>query len=266
MTLQERETLTRKLQGGQHLYVPICTATRLPFVVCDEETFNDQVHLFMETGTLAEFLEPYKEEKYEFTTTELAPQQRLRFLLNLYSIGVNAIVLHDGAEEPQEAELKEIVNMVDYSKMPESERPLINAELQLSAIYFLQELRRPVEKRDVEKLVELEEEMCVNLMRSSYLMPIDIIEEDTADGRKRVAGIRFPYLKNHNDQLIQPIFTDGAELQKFIKDPKIRIRKVSFAELDELATEESVGYTLNPFGVNLIFNKEQIKELIAKFQ
>lgn len=265
MTLQERETLVRKIQTGQHIYVPFCTATHLPFVVCDEETFNDQIHLFFETGTLAEFTEPYKALKYEFKAVELAPDQRLRFLLNLFSIGVNAIVIHDGAEEPQEAELTEIVNMADYSKVPEKERPLVNAELQLSAIYFIQELRRPVDDRDIQKINELEEEMCANLVRSTYLFPMEAVEEEDENGNKKVAAVRFPYLKDQNDQPIQPIFTDGAELQKFMSGGNIRIRRLRFDELEKAMTPESAGFTLNPLGVNLLLRKEQIKELLTRF-
>ena len=53
MTVQERKEFIKKMQEKQHLYVPFCQATHLPFVICDPESFNDQVHMFTETGTLA---------------------------------------------------------------------------------------------------------------------------------------------------------------------------------------------------------------------
>lgn len=265
MTRQERDTLVRKLQKGEHLYVPFSKDTHLPFVECDKETFNDQIHFFTETGTLAEFVKPYIDDRYEFTTVEIAEDQRLRFLLNLFSIGVNAIVFHDSADEVQAAELTDIVNMVDYSKIPENERPLINAELQLSAIYFMQELRRSIEKRDTSKITDLEEEMSANLVRSTYLFPVDVVTEEV-EGRTKVKGIRFPYLKDGNDQVIQPIFSDGAELQKFVKDKPMQVRQVKFTELEEFLTKDSTGYTLNPYGVNVLLRKEHIKELIERFK
>ena len=55
----------------------------------------------------------------------------------------------------------------------------------------------------MEKLAELEEEMCVNLVRSSYLFPIDVVEEEGYPNKKT---IRFPYLKDGSYEMLQPIF------------------------------------------------------------
>lgn len=262
MTVQGKKEFIKKMQEKQHLYVPFCQATHLPFVICDPESFNDQVHMFTETGTLAEFTKPYEEEKYSFNMAEIAVPHRLQFLISLLTIGVNSIVLHEG-EACSEAEISEIVNVVDYSKVPEEKRPLLNPQLHLSTIYFVQELRRPIQDRNLEKLAELEEEMCVNLVRSSYLFPIDVVEEE-GDPEKKT--IRFPYLKDGSDQMLQPIFTDGPELQRFLKGKKLQIRKVKFEDLDKYLSKDSIGYTLNPFGVNLVLKREQIPELLERFQ
>ena len=48
-----------------------------------------------------------------------------QFLISLLTIGVNSIVLHEG-EACSEAEISEIVNVVDYSKVPEEKRSLLN--------------------------------------------------------------------------------------------------------------------------------------------
>ena len=49
------------------------------------------------------------------------------------------------------------------SKIEPAKRPLLNPTLELSGIYFMQELRRPVEKDQHGNLRELEEELIVNL-------------------------------------------------------------------------------------------------------
>ena len=64
--------------------------------------------------------------------------------------------------------------MPDYNKLPEKQRPILNPQLQLSAIYFLQELRKPGVEPDKEALKELEEEMSVDLVKSTYLMPVEV--------------------------------------------------------------------------------------------
>ena len=113
---------------------------------------------------------------------------------------------------------------MDYSKVPEEKRPLLNPQLHLSTIYFVQELRRPIQDRNLEKLAELEEEMCVNLVAPALtdLFPIDVVEEE-GDPEKKT--IRFPYLKDGSDQMLQPIFTDGPELQRFLKGKNFKFAR-----------------------------------------
>ena len=48
-------------------------------------------------------------------------------------------------------DLEKIVRKPDLSQMEPAKRPLINPTLQLSGIYFMQELRRPVEKEEQQK-------------------------------------------------------------------------------------------------------------------
>ena len=63
----------------------------------------------------------------------------------LYAVGVNSLVWNNGSEEI-EVDLDKIVRQPDLSKVEPEKRPLINATLQLSGIYFMQELRRPVKR------------------------------------------------------------------------------------------------------------------------
>ena len=86
----------------------------------------------------------------------------------------------------------------------------MNPTLELSGIYFMQELRRPVEKEQHGNLRELEEELLVNMRKSQYLVAMEVNEEDPKQ-------IRIPYLKNKNEEILQPVFTDVMELEKFTK-------------------------------------------------
>ena len=52
----------------------------------------------------------------------------------------------------------------------------------------------------------------------------------------------------------------------FLKGKKLQIRKVKFEDLDKYLSKDSIGYTLNPFGVNLVLKREQIPELLERFQ
>lgn len=62
--------------------------------------------------------------------------------------------------------------------MEPAKRPLINPTLQLSGIYFMQELRRPVEKEEHKNLRALEEELIANLKKSHFLVAMERDEEN----------------------------------------------------------------------------------------
>lgn len=105
-----------------------------------------------------------------------------------YAIGVNTVVWVDG-EDKIEIDLPDIAKQADMSKIEPAKRPLLNPTLELSGIYFVQELRRPVEKDQHGNIRELEEELIVNLKKSEYLVAMNV---DPEDPKK----INIPYLKN----------------------------------------------------------------------
>ena len=67
-------------------------------------------------------------------------------------------------------EFSKFVKIPDFSKVPDNQRPLFNPELQLSSIYFFQEVKRPGVTPDKEKLEPLAEEMYANLAKAKFLL------------------------------------------------------------------------------------------------
>ncbi len=266
MTVQEKAKWIRKLQTCKQLYVPFSMATRLPFVICDPESFNDQAHLFVDKEQVVAFVKPYLEEKYVISGMEIAVAQRLSFLINLISIGVNTIVFHDQDGTCAELELTEVIQLKENKNLPENQRPLINPQLQLSAIYFMQAIRRPDVDLEDPKIKELEEEASANAVRAQYLMPVEVLEEEGEDGKKKAKGIKFPYLQNKENNMVQPIFTDGTELKKFVREQKMQILKVAFADLVKYTTKDSYGFAINPLGINMLIRKEQIPAMVKRFE
>ena len=45
------------------MLVAYSAVTRMPFAICDDESFNDQVWIFTDQDKLKTFAEKYKEEK-----------------------------------------------------------------------------------------------------------------------------------------------------------------------------------------------------------
>ena len=137
---------------------------------------------------IKEFGKKMIEDKILLMGMRFSKKDYPRLYGTFYAIGVNTVVWVDG-EDKIEIDLPDVAKQADMSKIEPAKRPLLNPTLELSGIYFMQELRRPVEKDQHGNLRELEEELIVNLKKSEYLVAMNV---DPEDPKK----INIPYLKN----------------------------------------------------------------------
>lgn len=255
-----RTDVIKRLLQSESFFVLFSGATNSPFIVCDPESFNDQVWIFDSKENLENVTKEIIEAKNPVGAVQVPKKNYLPFFSSLLMLGVNSIVFH-GTTNKMEVELDELVKTPDTDKLPKEKRPLINKELQLSGIYFMQELRRGVENKEKPALLELHEEMAVNLVRSRYMVAIQ--PKENPEDEKNVT---VPYIKNKEGEIFQPIFTDAAEFSKFNKDQKFRAIIVPFEELPKILIPNAKGVTVNPFGFNLVVIKEQLTALKERFQ
>ena len=103
---------------------------------------------------------------------------------------------------------------------------------------------------------EMEEELLANLRKSDFLVAMEVNEEDPKK-------INIPYLKDKKDQILQPVFSDVMEFEKFAKGKKLRIARVPFAKLPGLLMQQAAAFVINPMGFNLVLNKEQMTKIIG---
>lgn len=251
-----KETVIKELQNRERVFVAYSQATKLPYVTCDEETYNDQAWIFATEDGIKEYGKKLLDDKILLMGMRYEKKDFPRLYGTFYAVGINSVVWVDG-EEKIEIELPEIAKQADMSKVEPAKRPLLNPTLQLSGIYFMQELRRPVEKEERKNLRELEEELLANLRKSEYLMAMEVNENEPEK-------INIPYLKDKKDQILQPVFTDVMEFEKFAKGKKMRVAKLPFAKLPELLMEQAFGYVVNPMGFNLVLTKDQLKQIIGR--
>lgn len=251
----------KKLQNLEEMFVVYSGVTRMPFATCDEETFNDQVWIFADQDKVQEFVKGYVEKKMPLIAVKVKNAEAPMFYTNLFAMGINEIVYQDG-EAQHKLELTSVVRMPNYDKIPEAQRPILNPALQLTAIYFLQELRRPGAEPNKALLKELEEEMSANLVKSTFLMPLDVQKGE--DGKE---NIRILYVQNKEGKRFQPIFSDTGELMKHYrnKQDKHKLILAKFEQLPTYLIKEVDGYVLNPEGINLVLKKEQIEVLLRFF-
>ena len=189
-----KEEAIKELQNRETVFVAYSQATKLPYVKCDEETYNDQAWIFSTEEGIKEFGKKMLEEKVLLMGMKFTKKDYPRLYGTFYAIGVNTVVWVDG-EDKIEIDLPDIAKQADMSKIEPAKRPLLNPTLELSGIYFMQELRRPVEKDQHGNLRELEEELIVNLKKSEYLVAMNV---DPEDPKK----INIPYLKNKKEKIL----------------------------------------------------------------
>lgn len=261
----DKKFLIRSIQKKKEMIVAFCAYTNMPFIVCDSETFNDQVWIFDDEKQLQEFAKPYTEKKILLRGVKYPNKNFLGFFSMLYTIGVNELVFVT-ASGKETLELGELIRRPDFSKLPKEQQPIQNAQLQLTGLYFMQEAARPVPNEEKENLKELEEEFAANLVRSRYIVPIELLEGPESDNEKlKNRKYKLPILKNKKEEIMQPIFTDPTELAKFNKDNRFKALAVPFAELPKLLVKDSGGYMLNPGGFHIAVPKALLEGLQKRF-
>lgn len=246
----------KQLQNRDVVFVAYSQATKLPYVTCDEESFNDQAWVFSTEEGIKEFGKKKLEDKILLMGMKYEKKDFPRFYGTLYAIGVNTVIWADG-EDRTEVDLTDIAKQADLSKLEPAKRPLFNSTLQLSGIYFMQELRRPVKKEERKNMRELEEELIANLLKSDFLIAMD---KDPEDPHK----VNIPFLKNKEGDVLQPAFSDIMEFEKFAKGKKLRAARVTFAKLPDVLIPQAKAMVVNPMGINLILDKEQLNKILKR--
>ena len=253
----------KKLRSLKEIHVPYAVATNMPFVTCDEETFNDQIWLFTSVEAVKEFAKKYEEKKILFKGVCVKQESMQAFYMDLHAMGVNEVVFCDGGVE-HKLELHKMVQIPDFKKLPIQQRPLMNPELQLSTVYFFQEVRRQGVEPDAERLESLAEEMYANLAKARFLLPVQVMPTDDKKGT-----INLPYITDKNGNKFQPIFSDHTQYMKHVKKNKLdhntRVLMLGISDLQKYVVPDAQGYMLDPDGYCHPLNKQQIEFILEKF-
>lgn len=268
--MAETSFLLKKFEKAGVIYALFSQSTRLPYIECDEETFEDCAFLFTDVEAVKEYAKSYADKKILLAGAQLNGKDIKPFLMSLYCYGANAVRYIDGSNVIKE-ELANVVESPDLDMMRNAKIPRANPEMQLTAIYFMQELRRPIERtlEDKKHLKELEEEMAVNMMRSNWVVCADV-SDVTEDMSKEEASkkMKLPYVKTKNGDVFQPVFSDFTECQKFNqenKGAKLRLMSVKFEDVNKYIIREAKGICFNPKGFNLFLTMEQLEQMKKEY-
>lgn len=257
----------KKLQKLDGFFTVFSPLTRMPYIHCDEETFDDQVYLFATETGCKDFVTELGKHQTPAVLMKIPQPQMKGFISSLYALDVNMVIFSDDAGENR-LNIEDLAPRPDMEKLAKEKIPIMNPQLTLTIIYFLQELRRPI-KHDVTHLRELEEEMIANLVKASFILAIETAqEEDSAEPVKvNLKNIKIPYIKNKDGDIYQPLYSDFSEFRKYTgpNPPKLRMSNLTFAQLPQFLIKDSKGYVINPAGVNLVLTTEQIQRIIKAY-
>ena len=241
--LKKDEEIKRRamhnLQNKEQWFVIFSRTTHMPYVECDEETYDDEVFVYFEEEEARAEVEKLQAEGERTQILNVESKGFLPFCINLFFMGVNCIMTGRGTQEEARIQLSEFVKRKDPSENPNEITAIENPELHLTALYFVQELRKQGTPEMTDHLKEMDEELKVHFKEGRFLV--------AAKDEQLV------HLKK-DDHSYQPLFTDYQEFWKFNRQKDFKPMIISADKLTEILKPETTGVVLNPSGVNLMLN------------
>lgn len=234
----KRELLQRLTKADGEYFVMISLCTKLPYVVCDEETYDDEVLVFFQEEEVKAEFERLNREHIPVNVTKLNSKQMMFFFTSLFTMGVNAILLHLNGEKAI-VQLSEIVKRKAQDEMPEGNVWVENPELHLTALYLAQMLRTPAKEDVSENLRELQEELTDCFRKGKFIFAMEKEGQGT------------PLVKLKDEKTYLPVFSDVLEFQRFNKDNKFRPVVVEGVNLPKVLPQQAEGVVLNMMSVGL---------------
>ena len=215
---------------------------------------------------MQEFVKTYVAKGYVLHGVTVPKDKLARFLSECFTLGVNQLIYQENGTRFS-VSLDKIVIRPDYSKLPQEKRPLLNPQLQLSVLYFLQELSRriPEEQKDQEQLKELEEELAANMAKAQFLVPIRL-DEPLKPGEKLEPGkFKLTMVNTKEGEQFLPVFSDVKEYALFNKDNQYQGILMTIENLRQLIKDPCKGLMLNPNSIALRLNAKMVDGILQRF-
>ncbi len=239
--MNRRLGILSMLRYSKDLYVLMSDYTRMPYVYCAPDTYDDEIFLYFredDARFAAKKMDDSGEPVYLSRITEGA---RLYFFTTLYTMDVNALLVDRGLATETFLNLSDLVIRPKTEELPPGKLRIENPQLHLTALYFVQEYRKNPGRRLTEELLELNEEMMANFRKGTYLV--------AAQGTHGLAIVR-----QNNGHIYQVVFTDYQEFHKFNSGGEYRMAVLEGSEAMDHLPEDSSGVVLNPSGINLLLD------------
>lgn len=233
-----QELLQRLTKPDSEFFVMMSGCTKSPYVWCDPVTFDDEVLIYFTEEDVKAGCKKRQDAGDPVHAAKLNTKQMLLFFTSLYTMGVNALLVHWNKERTI-VQLSDIVQRKEKEDTPEGTVWVENPALHLTALYFAQVLRRPAKEDTPAKLAELQEELTVDFRKGKFIFGLGKEEQGT------------PLVKLKDGNVYQPVFTDILEFQRFNRENKFRPVVVDGEKLPQVLAKEAKGVVLNLMSVSL---------------
>lgn len=243
MITEKKKTAMSMLRNSEKIYALMSPCTQMPYVVCDADTYDDEVFLFEQEEDARKEAKSLEEKKIPVRLAMIDQNSRLPFFVNLYPMGVNCLVVGKGTGSEVSLQIEELITRKIPEKLPEGKQIVENPELHLTALYMAQEMRRQPKQELTDDLKEMQEELMAHFRKGKYILPV------RGEEKKEM-----PLLKQKDGKVFQPVFTDMQEFVKFAglhRDEKMQTIIVEADKFQEVLAKETDGVAINPMGVNL---------------
>ena len=133
MSVNKNEVLVQ-LRQRENVYVMYSKCTRMPFVLCDPETYDDEVFIFFDEADGAQESEQFNESGNPVQMVKIEKKNFLPFYSGLYPMGVNCLVVNKGTGLEIAIQLEDLVRRPENQKLPEGTVRIENREFHLTAL------------------------------------------------------------------------------------------------------------------------------------
>ncbi len=232
------------LASRAQFYVIFCGFTRMPYVVCDPETKNDEILLYYEEKDALEKVAELEKEGMMTISSKIEQASFLTFFADLYPMGVNAVRLAVTKEEVWHVRVDEIVRRDNQTEMEGENRRIENPAFHISALYFQQAVGQNKDQPPTQEMLDLNEEVMAHFYEGQYLIAT---REDK----------QLPMVRLKDGRVFQPLFTDRREYQKFDQELKFKTYVLEAGDIEKILSEPAIGVVVNPMGVSLFIKMKE---------
>ncbi len=227
-----------EIQNGEVLYSAFSPVTRGHFV--DYVEGIPSSFLFSEKQYCEDFCRHIKESGYTVGIAECKKDSRLSMLSDYHRSGIESVLIDNGKAHIL-IPLSDLINVPDFSKIPEEQRPIINPSFVCSANRFFQCIENKTVTPDKE----------INFLSDAYNARYIIPIEGKPEGNR----VNIPSIGRNDGEKVIPFFTDINEYKKIDPEGKFNPVPAGFAHIENLCSAGEI-VVINPFGFNFTVTKE----------